>query len=316
MQSRFPQAASKLLEQTIATTFKEELQALCVRNVWSDPKRKEELKRASANLDRLQELQSPDYQDYLVALLYLHRYHFSHVNLAWSMLDHAGLGADPSVPRASNRLQIVDFGAGNFALLTGIALHLAELIDKFGSSPFVTVTSVEPALPMRDLGQASWKHFKRTAELHGHNDESVLHPLFLAIKNITHRYGSFEELQPIRPNRKAHRCLTAMHTLYDDRHQKRRVKETLRAIGQSFSPSSGMATCHFGHEDALEEIMPFDLHSTQMRPEPKMSTARLSELIAVGHAMGVVRKGRFEIPPLLAYPTWSKNLEDTRVLLW
>jgi hypothetical protein len=87
---------------------------------------------ARDSLGLLRSLESPDYVDKMVALLYVVRYQLSHINLAYSIIkameEQAGTGNSMLVD--NGKLHVVDFGCGALAMQFGVALAVADALEQ------------------------------------------------------------------------------------------------------------------------------------------------------------------------------------------
>ncbi len=269
---------------------------------------------ASKNLDKVRELQSPDYGNDSVALVHLLRYQFSHVNLAWSMLAESKICERLSAQVSPQPLQIVDVGAGNLATLFGVTLLVAEHIGTGASPISVDLTSCEPSSAMRTLGGSAWETFRCLANNKSRSDFSVLRPVRVALSHVHHRHDP-AELGQVRILQGAHRCLTSMHSTYDDPQQQAALRRELEIICDELAPTSGFLTCYHQHRESAIRLSPFRRRGTYLKPQPKMRDEPRRTRIA-GNMAGVKREGRHNTPPHQAYAGWSNPLQDTSVLYW
>ena len=310
----FPSAAGELLDQAIASAFRSRRDDLAaVRNLNASLTTRT-LVSASRELDKVRDLVSPDYDDDAVALAYLLRYHYSHVNLAWSMLAASGMGEMLSDRSTARGLQIIDVGAGSFAMLFGAVLFSAERVVA-GRQPIeIDVISFEPARAMREVGEAVWSMFRGLSAFKRQHDIDMLQPLRTALQHIEHRHDPAEYAGvTLLPD--AHRCLTAMHAIYQDPVQQYSLQKILEILHQDFAPHSGFLTCHVGHRERARRVSPFKSLYRDLKPQAKLEVEP-GRTRSVGRMAGVERTGRYATPPQLAYAGWSRSQEDTSVLYW
>ena len=125
-------AIARALDDSIATVAASEYLRLRERIRYQLDWRRT-VEQGADDLDRLVHNQSPQYDDSVLPLLYLIRYHFSHANMAWSMLsdslaDHRAVAK--MLPRGAASLQVVDLGAGTGAMLFGTVLALSTMPER------------------------------------------------------------------------------------------------------------------------------------------------------------------------------------------
>ena len=252
----------------------------------------------------------PDYRDPTVALLYMLRYHFAHANLAWSLI-----GSNPRrlpSPRRMTNLQVVDFGAGTFAMLFGVALFVADELERghrFGS---VRVQSIEPSLAMSEMGHAVWSEFVRTVRTYREPRGVDLDALRAALVLVEHRSSTELELPP---SSASERWLSALHAVYPNQDHCREVQAALSHLYSTFRPTSGFVTCHRDNAEIARLVAPFPTSATSHAPEPRMPNTRLERLDALCREIGFAR---YQESPSnrQVYGTWSNPLGATSVLYW
>ena len=120
---------------------------------------------ARSSLDLLKYLESPDYADPMVALLYIVRYQLSHINLAFSTLKaiQCQLGSSGRMLTNTGRLHVVDFGSGALGMQFGVALAVADALEQGQVISEIRIDSIDTSRPMLDLGRGIWAEFRRLA---------------------------------------------------------------------------------------------------------------------------------------------------------
>ena len=92
----------------------------------------------------LRTLESPDYSDGMVALIYVVRYQLSHTNLAYSIIKmmKEQAGSIKSTLTNTDSLQVVDFGCGSLAMQFGVALAVADVLEQGHTMSEVRIDSI------------------------------------------------------------------------------------------------------------------------------------------------------------------------------
>lgn len=305
-----PAIVSSLLEGAIGRAARSQVRRFRRLNLADRRAFSKQIRAGSESLDELRSLRMPDYRDPTVALLYMLRYHFAHANLAWSLIGSNPRGL-PS-PRRMTDLQVVDFGAGTFAMLFGVALFVADELErgrKFGS---VSVQSIEPSLAMREMGHAVWSEFVQTVRTYREPRGVDLDDLRAALVLIEHRSVAELDLPPLSASE---RWLSALHVVYPNQVHYREVKAVLSRLYSTFRPTSGFVTCHRDNAEIARLVAPFSTRASSHAPEPRMPNTKLERLDALCRDIGFVR---YQESPnnRQVYGTWSNPLVDTYVLYW
>ena len=161
MNTRF--TVSRLLDNAIAKVGQSEFDR--ITDGMSPIEKLRWVNDARDSLDLLRCLESPDYADPMVALLYIARYQLSHINLAFSTLKAVQCQSGSSGRMLTNtgRLHVVDFGCGALAMQFGVALAVADALEQGQVISEVRIDSIDTSRPMLDLGVRIWVEFRRLA---------------------------------------------------------------------------------------------------------------------------------------------------------
>ena len=301
-------AASRLLDEVIADTFRERLNVYRTSRAITEEALIGQLHKASMDISHnLRRLESPNYHSPPVAFLYLLRYHFSHVNLAWSMLSASPLRQHAAMSDRVDRLQIIDFGAGNFAGLLGLALFLSELIADGIQPPKSSVVSFEPAKAMRCTGASTWIKFQEKAVDKSRDDYAVLGPLRNALQLIEHEVDSLALGPRAGPDPDAHRCLIAMHVFYNNEQHRSSIKQELGRLRQTFQPHSSFVSCHQRLELDTKEAMPHPSDYQPLHTNRKIEgNASLPHIRSATNEWGVSDDSRTTLNSYFS-PVWNRR---------
>ena len=305
---------SELLEAAIERAARALLNRVRVKRRLSDSAFEQSLKDGIVSLDRLTTLRMPDYHDELVAALYLLRYHFAHVNLAWSSIASAKLmdRGDSSLVRPGTTLQVADFGAGTFATLFGVVLFAAELTEKGQACAAINIHSSEPAGAMRTAGAEVWQEFCRLIREAGLKERQESRSLIEALDRMEHTARADTNI-PMSPT--DHRWLFALHAVYPAPGQQQQIRNSLRRLHHAIQPTEGLMTCHSGNRVIAENVSPFGRPPHSIEPTPKIQRDRLAKLDDFCRDIGFIRY-RENPQHRQVYATWSAHLSDTSVLYW
>ena len=292
------------------------------RHQWTTRQFRSNVAASKASLELLGQLKTPDYDDELVAALYLLRYHFSHVNLAWSTLvaaNHLDRNRRPTNSTA-NGMTVSDHGAGTWALLFGLALHASDELNLGRDVGPFTVYPYERAPAMSAAGREVWKEFCLAID-----EAANRYPLQLeALQKVIGRTSiRFPSEQPDLRDRHAHhknrlpkdsiQWLTAFHAYYPD--EDRNFRVALRNLADRVQPSHGLITCHKENSLLIRAAAPFGGEPHYLKPEPQLPETTLEQLDDYCRRIGFVRYP--ESPHRRqVYATWSSPLSDTHVLYW
>ena len=108
---------------------------------------------AMQELDKLINLQRPDYGSEYIPPAYVIRYQLGHVYMAWKALSYL-----ESAHWRRDSLRIIDFGAGASAGRIGAALMAAQAI-KDGRIDSIYYDEIDTSAPMQEMGELIWQAF-------------------------------------------------------------------------------------------------------------------------------------------------------------
>lgn len=126
-----------------------------------DPKRRLVVEKSHLLQETLRQLRMPDYHDPIIADAYLLYYHPSHVALAYALVsDQARRHPGNQLLRpGSTKLHIIDLAAGNLAMQFGVAIAVADAIERGDQISEVRITNIDPSQAMLRAGYDAWHEF-------------------------------------------------------------------------------------------------------------------------------------------------------------
>lgn len=194
--------------------------------------------RAKHSLELLRSLESPDYSDRMVALLYVVRYQLAHVNLAYSMIaakgEHTGCQA---MSAKSGKLHIVDFGCGALAMQFGVVLTVADALKQGQAITEVRIDSIDTSQPMATLGTRIWEEFRGAVR-----GNTRFRALNAACDMVQKHYVIHEDYRSVRKIPEAASWISAMHAVYQS--NRREVKMALSGLHKTIRPDAAFITCY------------------------------------------------------------------------
>lgn len=206
------------------------------------------LREARGEILLLGELQMPNYNDEMVAVVYAVAYHLQHTNLAYSvigdMLNRRSHG-EPILARAG-KLHVVDFGCGTLAMQFGLTLAVADALERGEEIKSVHIDSMDTNKPMFTLGDKLWEKFTRIVN---YDYKLRLNWVRDACNLVTH--SLHHRIDTINPIEGAESWLSVIHAAYDE--NKSVIQRDLAEIYGSIQPAVGMVTC-YGRHDQLQSI--------------------------------------------------------------
>lgn len=223
-----------------------------------------EIGEALNSLKGLQKGIEPNYQDPLVALLYLSWYQPKQIR--WSRMLIKKLtevrNTNTILPNHYDKLWVVDFGAGALAMQFAVALAVAHDLANGGKIASVNMEYYDPNLAMCDLGEKLWGQFK--IEVRQKPQLSHLKTALDLVKTSRITAAGFSS----RRDADEERWLTAIHTLY--RNNVSVVKKQLSSFVEMVDPHIGLLSGHdhFGMGGLLNQASPFDLQRYTMYRRP------------------------------------------------
>ena len=229
------------------------------------------IERATNSLDELRRGGCPDYDDPLVAVFYLAQYQLQHINLAYSMIAASQLVREQGAAISRNgRLHVVDFGCGALAMRFGVLFATADAIEAGHLVEIVRIDSLDPAIPLVELGTQIWEEFITLVNTANTNN---LHWVRQALKtinppNIAVRQGV--RLNEIQALQDADAWLSAFHAFYESPDvQNSDLREDLRILQDAISPVAGYLTTHNSKERIALGVSPFGDEYYCLTDEPE-----------------------------------------------
>ena len=243
---------AEALDSAIAAVADSELERLT-----GSLSRKETGRKVAGALDSLHgsigRLETPAYDDELVALFYGAWYQPFQVNAARSLLTgvmanrHGRLAAVP-------RVDIVDFGSGTLALECALCMAVADAAERGVTTPDVRVWLWEPSDAMTRFGLLVWSRFLSSAghgaevDLDSWAAEGSVGPVSISVQQAA-------AASDIEVARNADRWLVAMHAYYAESRES--IKRTLADIDRALNPGFGMMTHHRSSLEGVRYVSPF-----------------------------------------------------------
>lgn len=278
---------SSILEYATVATANSQIEMIKKLAGWSDGDFAQQVARSKRSLDLLTAGGTPNYDDAVVSLLYLLRYHYSHVNLAWSTIaaSQSQHSTGHSYERGAD-LQIVDFGAGTSAMYLGTVLYVAEAIAAGRWDRPVIVQSIEPSLAMQAMAVAFTREFRKTVENADRGSGGQLSPVVEAFNLVEHSFHrDRSEIQ--RASR--FRLLSALHTVYEEPVHSRALKSSLGKLNWRLAPTEGLMTFNLSKRQGALDIAPFNGKERSLELRHKLPDRKLQELDQVCRSIGFVR---------------------------
>lgn len=278
---------SSILEDATVAAARSQFQMIKKLTGWSDEELARRVAKSKLSLDLLASGGTPAYDDAVVALLYLLRYHYSHVNMAWTAIAES----HPSNVRnalhdSSTDLQVVDFGAGTSAMYVGVVLCVAEALATKSEVSSIVVHSIEPSDAMRAMALAFGSALRTTAVSANRRSRAQATALLDALNHVQHLiHNDWSEIQRSGTNR----WLSALHTVYEEPQHSLNLKSAIGRLNWRLSPTEGLVTFHESKRRSAFDISPFKGRERVLDLEPKLSPRRLRELDKVCRTIGFVR---------------------------
>lgn len=200
------------------------------------------IQSALQSLSQLQDFKLPKY-DAWDAVFYSLWYQPTHINLAYTLLQQIPRGLNPIVD-GKGCLHIVDFGCGSLAMQFGLAMAMAEAMQRNRELPIVVVTSEDASQDMKDHGELMWDIF--VSEISRKDQYRELDHLRIACREII--TGELEEARWIcnelyqEEGSPPVTWLTALHVAYEESAES--VQQSLEALTHTVSPNIILITSH------------------------------------------------------------------------
>lgn len=235
--------ATNILDLVIETVSKQEFKRLA--GGLNTNQITQKVFNALESLGKLQKGEMSDYHDEWVALFY-HWYQPSQINLAYSMIK----SMISSTGILNEKLHIVDFGCGSLAMQFGVALAVADTINKRPITE-IRIDSIDTSQAMIKIGQKMWKLFTlracRYPDIYNH-----LGPVCEIIQpNYYKDIGQVELAQSSDRDR----WISAIHAVYDE--NKDDVKQSLESLVDRLHPDTCFVSTHSSKDSLLSDVWPF-----------------------------------------------------------
>lgn len=237
--------AAAVLDKAIADVAREEFNHL-IQNL-SDSEKMNKIGYAIDELDKLRQVAMPEYDEW-VAPFYLSWHQPRQINLTYSMItdiiDEESVGKE--IFTATGRLYVVDFGCGALAMQFGVALAIADALQKNQKIHSACVVSYDESESMANIGKKVWKQFQSEVR-----KDAGLPYLEKACELI--------ETQADRPFRNPQNneiiWISAIHSAFSA--NKDKIKGTLARLTDALRPSVGFVTSPIVRADVADFVSPF-----------------------------------------------------------
>ena len=224
---------TNILDHVITTVSEQEFNRLA--SGLNINEKTEKVHDALESLEKLQRDEIPDYHDKWVALFY-HWYQPSQINLAYSMIK----SMINSTGISNEKLHIVDFGCGSLAMQFGVALAVADTINK-KSITEIRIDSIDKSQAMINIGREMWKEF---------TSYNYFSPACEIIKPNYYR-----DIGQVELTQSSDHWISAIHPVYDG--NKYEVKQSLESLSKRLNPDMCFVSTHNSKERLLSEVWPF-----------------------------------------------------------
>ena len=262
---------SRVLDAAVARAVEFEFDR-CTRGMTTAEKR-HWVSQARDSLDLLRSLESPDYADKMVTLLYVVRYQVSHINLAYSVIEASnGQSEDDSPNRFASGLHVVDFGCGALAMQFGAALVIADALERGHPVSEIKIDSVDTSANMLDIGVKIWAEFVSLI-----SRDARLSALREACSLIQANFATHTDCRSIQKFPDAVTWISALHIVYKS--NRNEVRNALSGLREAVGPKTALMTCYGdssnpGNIPLLKDVSPFggsyrltQLSSSQIAPK-------------------------------------------------
>ena len=203
-----------------------------------------QLRKARHQLLGLRNLEMPDYNDEMVAVLYLAAYQLQHINLTYSMIKDMLHRRDPerlAITR-TGKLQVVDFGCGALAMHFGLILAVADALEAGKYITSIHIDSIDPSESMLLIGEEMWLKF---TDILAQSESERLNWVSKACKLVNHNL--YTDIRMINRVENADSWISAIHAVYQANELK--VKNNLSDLYRRITPVAGFITCYAKHDD-------------------------------------------------------------------
>lgn len=284
----------RVLDMAVANAAESEFQRL-TEGMNSTEKRRR-VGEAMDSLDLLRTLESPDYSDGMVALLYVVKYQLSHTNLAYSIIKtmKEQSGSIKSTLTNADSLQVVDFGCGSLAMQFGVALAVADVLEQGHTISEVRIDSIDISRPMIDMGRKIWAEFRELV-----SQDARLQVLKSSCDLIHKHYKAHTDFHSVQAVPDADRWISAMHAVYKS--NRRDVKDALTSLHKAIVPDTGLMTC-YGNENnpgnipIVNQVSPFRKKYRSFQLSSSRITPQFDTVLSNSHIARAARGWGFFAP--------------------
>ena len=233
-------AVIEALDKAIARAGLNALAAAMERAPYSamepDARQQAVLAKSDALRKSLGNLVPPDYADDVTVAAYLFTYQASHVGIAWAMIQEMARNRpDANLLHTDyRRLHVIDFGCGTLALQFGVALAVADAIERGEKIDSVVIDGIDTSRQMQGTGMSVWREFCKAVD-----NDPRLETLGRACGLIT--FNCHENYSSVRQIPDAEVWLSAMHAVY--KNNKAQIRRAFKHFQENTAPTSVLATC-------------------------------------------------------------------------
>ena len=239
--------AAAVLDRAIAEVARDEFNNLIQNQSLSDAEKVKNVEYAFDELDKLRQVAMPQY-DKWVTPFYFSWYQPRQINLSYSMItdiaDKESTGK--GILTDTGRLYVFDFGCGALAMQFGVALAIADALQKNQNIHSAYIACYDESEAMTNIGKRVWGQFKSEIQ-----KDAGLPYLEQACELI--------ETQTDKPFRRPHTdeisWISAIHSAFSA--NKDEVKGNLAELTDKIRPSAGFVTSSIGRSSVADYVSPF-----------------------------------------------------------
>ena len=210
---------------------------------------------AESGFRRMGEGYRPTY-DLWDAVVYSLWYQPCHINMAYGLINWLSSLSrrTHALDAGGKEIEVIDFGAGAWAMQFGVVLAGAEILEWGGTIPKITFHSLDTSAIMLNIGERIWDRFVGYALR-----DDALTSVVEASRNIASAkiaidaHTPFESILRINPENE--KWLSALHVVYDDTLDD--VRTSLASIANLVKPSICLMTANNRKRRELWKCAPF-----------------------------------------------------------
>ena len=242
--------AAAALDRAIAEVFRNEVEHLIQGQNMSDAEKLSKVEDALGEVGKLGKWQGemPKYDEWL-APFYLSWYQPRQINLTYSMI--MGIVGEESIGKEiltdTGRLYVFDYGCGALAMKFGVALAIADALQKNQKIYSACVASYDESEAMKNIGKKVWEQFK--SEVQKDARLPYLEQACEMIDTRTNRPSSW------RPLGNEVVWLSAIHAAFSA--NKDAVQADLDRLTKKLRPSAGFVTSPLSRSGVADVASPF-----------------------------------------------------------